>query len=462
MTSLDTTSSPPAFSIGRRHFTVSITTVEKAIAVGLLIILGTDILPILFGGFDPEAQTSDSNFKVRVIYLATYALTAALIGWRVGIIEKAILRAPLLVMLLLFPFITYVWSVDPGETLQRAISFFGSSLLGIYLGGRFNLKSLMHILALASGAIALLDLVFVFAIPAIGIMHDGPLAGSWAGTHGHKTGLGKAMSVGAIFSIFAIFSSGARSQIFYAIILSIQLFLLWGAHSLGGAMNFVLIAGFVTLMSLIQVRLYRSFIVACVFALAVGVMALILLSNYGLGPALEAVGKNESMSSRLPLWAEVVDALKTSPILGFGYSAFWDSGLPIVSRIASNLRFVPYYSHNGLLETMLNGGLLLTTYFLAYLGILVAQSLKFLRQGTLLSVFPIVSIMMFIVSNIVESSIMSRNSSSWIVFVAMAFFLSIAVNPSFAKRRAPRLRWRSGPGPANRPPVSENADGEPE
>jgi len=449
-----------AVPLGRPRITISMSMLEYAVSILILVLLGTNLLPILLGGMTgnlDEVEADSSNAKVRLCYLLIYAISAGLISGHPNLARKLFERSLPLVILLLFPFLTYIWSVTPGETLQRSIALVGSSLFGIYLGGRFDLKSIIYILAFSYGIIAFIDLVFVMFIPQIGIMHDDALAGAWQGVHGHKTGLGKAVSTGAVFATFALAVGSSRGRLIFAICLLLQIVLMLGARSLSGIMNFALGLGLIVLFSLIQLRYYRTFTIALVMTVSAGIMGLILMYNYGIGSALEAVGKNESMSSRFPLWLEVIGALKASPVLGFGYSAFWESGMPVVSRIASNLRFVPFYAHNGLLETMLNGGLVLTGYFLMYFALLCFLGFRYMRKGTIISIFPLVSLILFAIANFPESSILARNSSGWIIFVAVAFHLSIQVGISVSRKARAPMRWQRRPRAMRRPMAEEDA-----
>ena len=94
--------------------------------------------------------------------------------------------------------------------------------------------------------------------------------------------------------------------------------------------------------------------------------------------------------------------------------------------IEARLYFTPFYSHNGLLETWLNGGLVLVgLFFLQLCGVLIRAAIIFVRwREVTISSFPFFFSTYFILVNFSESSILGRNSLTWILFVMNVIFLT--------------------------------------
>ena len=97
--------------------------------------------------------------------------------------------------------------------------------------------------------------------------------------------------------------------------------------------------------------------VAGIGLLALGILQF-LVSN-GLDTLFELLGRNADISGRLPLWEVTLEYVKTRPWLGFGYEAFWSPFSSQVEFIETVIRYRPFYSHSGVLETLLNGGIVL-------------------------------------------------------------------------------------------------------
>lgn len=111
--------------------------------------------------------------------------------------------------------------------------------------------------------------------------------------------------------------------------------------------------------------------------------------------------------------------------MGYGYQAFWQPGAPL-RLIEARLYFTPHYSHNGLLETWLNGGLVLVSLvFLLLCGVLIRASIIFVRwRHVAISSFPFFFTTYFVLINFSESSILSRNNLGWSLLVMNAVFLT--------------------------------------
>ncbi len=63
-----------------------------------------------------------------------------------------------------------------------------------------------------------------------------------------------------------------------------------------------------------------------------------------------------SLSGRLPLWEELVDSIYKSPLIGYGYLAYWDAKR--VEYLSETFRWEIPHGHNLYLDTMLDVGLL--------------------------------------------------------------------------------------------------------
>jgi exopolysaccharide production protein ExoQ len=89
---------------------------------------------------------------------------------------------------------------------------------------------------------------------------------------------------------------------------------------------------------------------------------------------LELAGKDPTLTGRTELWDLVIDKIYERPLFGWGYSAFWEMANPLAVEISAKVRWLVPHAHNGLLEMLLEvgvvGALLIITIFLrgAWLG----------------------------------------------------------------------------------------------
>lgn len=415
---------------------------ETLLILGLLLLMGTTIIPVALGG----GADGDAN-PVRLArygYIAIYAIGLLMIFWRGRALARFANTSPLLALLLLLPFFSMLWSVNPSESFQRGVAVLCPSLIGIYMAERFDLRTIILMLAGAYALVAIVDFITAAGVPSIGRMNDAEWHGAWRGFHGHKTALGKAASVGALFSLYAIMIARGHLRMAFAAVCGVQFILLLQAHSLASILSLCMALAFMALLFAAKQRskallwIYSAgvILVACTLALFLG--------GNGLGSLLELLGKNETMSSRLPLWNEALISIAKAPWLGYGFSGFWQSDLPDIQRIRAALRFEPHYAHNGLLEMLLDGGLLFVALFTAHILSFGAKASRLFSQGAFHASLPLLFLFVFILSNFAEASVLPKNSLFWVAFVAIAAFTARAVRFTSQSAAVPLPRRFSG------------------
>jgi O-antigen ligase len=142
--------------------------------------------------------------------------------------------------------------------------------------------------------------------------------------------------------------------------------------------------------------------------------------------ALAALDKRSDLSSRVPLWGMVWVFIADHYWFGYGFEAFWKLDSSNMRPIEAQLHFVPFYSHNGLLETWLNGGVVLVVLALGLLALTIVRSAILLARwrGFSPSAFPLIYCCHFIMMNFAESSVLARNNMVWVLLVTVAVFTS--------------------------------------
>jgi exopolysaccharide production protein ExoQ len=80
---------------------------------------------------------------------------------------------------------------------------------------------------------------------------------------------------------------------------------------------------------------------------------------------LEMIGKDPTLTGRTDLWSYVIGNIAQRPILGWGFSAFWSSANPAATEISTVLGWEVPEAHNGLLEILLEVGVIGSLFFVA-------------------------------------------------------------------------------------------------
>jgi exopolysaccharide production protein ExoQ len=384
------------------------------------VLYSTDLADILLaptGGHPPE---------LHALYFLFYTAFGLMLVSSKDAVRTVVTTSPLLVLVLAFPSVSILWSVNPGETFERSVALLGTSLFGAYLGWRYTLGRIIFLLAIALSIAVCLSMAVIALVPSIGVEGGGKLAGTWIGLNLHKNSLGGMAAMACLVIGHAITDSRGRQRLAFCLALLVALVLLIGSRSI----STLLVMGVISSLSFWARYLQRSPNEVPVLTLIL-VIATVIAGVVVIGPdlierVLAFFGKTSTLSSRLPLWSLLWHYIEQRFWLGFGYEAFWHPGAAAVREIETELYFTPFYSHNGLLETWLNGGLVLVALMLLLLcTILVRSIVLYVRWRDLaISSFPLFYCVYFLMMNFAESSVLARNELIWAVLVAVAVFVA--------------------------------------
>lgn len=400
-------------------------TAEISFACFASFVYGTQAVQMLLGSTDQAA--AGRPIAVHIIFLSIYALTIAALVCDFRFLRSLILHWPLILLLLIFPFISLFWSVRPSDTLQRAIASFGSSCFGLYLFWRFGMTIAIRILAIAMTCAAAGSLFVSLFLPQIGLMVDETWAGAWRGLYYHKNSLGASIALATILLTYVALTDTSIFRILALCGLGICFLLLVGSRSLTA----VFATGFCLALMVwgfaIQ-RAPRSVVVLTLIGVfGCGAILVVLMTFASIEDAFALLGKKAGMSGRFPLWEQVTFFIGQKPWLGYGYEAFWKEDSTETQLIAGVIKYAPFYSHNGALETLLNGGIVLLLTVSLFMALFAWRAWAYARLHPLffITTFPLVFIGFVILADISESHLLMRNDLIWSITLGLAMRLSL-------------------------------------
>jgi exopolysaccharide production protein ExoQ len=178
----------------------------------------------------------------------------------------------------------------------------------------------------------------------------------------------------------------------------------------------------------------RVVIVLFFVQLAVGI--LISLHEF-LVPALEALGKDATLTGRVPLWELVDREISDRWMLGYGYQVFWTVENPVATHIWLMLGWAAPHAHNGYRDILLSFGIMGMIPFVVLL-------LHAIRQGASLQchdpqygwLWLNVLTIMILVMNLTESIFFAQNDAIFILFTAAIIMFSLYA-PVVSTSRSP-------------------------
>jgi len=272
---------------------------------------------------------------------------------------RALLTASLWALLLFWCLASAGWTQDLPSTLSRLPFLVGVYCFGILASMSVTLEE-QHSMFFGSLAFyAIGSALLVWLVPGIGTM-QGFHEGAFQGLSGHKNFLGRYMGIFLIMSALSLGCGSLRARVWSLAMVVLSAVLLIGSRSATGLMATAATAGAIILIW-IYVRYQKWFFAA--LAMTAG---LLITAVHQYEKVLALLGRQSSLTGRVPLWQALLDEVWKNPEAGYGYGAFWVAGThPYESAIASIRYKQATHAHNGYLDALLDAGVVGLSFFLA-------------------------------------------------------------------------------------------------
>jgi exopolysaccharide production protein ExoQ len=411
--------------------TVSWRTIEWwGAAIALFLQTGA-VFPLMMAA--PDGSIDDAaKAKLRFLSLPVYAFACLILSRNFRQLLVALARNMQFNLLLAVPFISVLWSVSPSTTLRRAIGLLFSLLLAYALAIRFTPRQLLLLVIASVGTCGVLSLVLLGLSPSLARM---PAEDALRGIFVHKNSLGWYAGILVMVAAAAVIDGTLGMRRIGLMSLVVGLVCLAGSGSMTATMAAVA-AGI--LFWFYSVLPKSHGIRRAVFVLVfVEIVILLLLSlQEFLVPVLDALGKDATLTGRVPLWRLVDQEIAHHLLLGFGYQAFWTEANPEAWAIWSQIHWMAPHAHNGFRDTLLSFGIVGTSLFAFVL-------LRALYQGARLQcrapqdgwLWLNVLIVMVMVMNLTESIFLIQNDTIFILFCTAIIMFSLHTPAYFGAGR---------------------------
>jgi exopolysaccharide production protein ExoQ len=263
-----------------------------------------------------------------------------------------------------FLLLSSLWSVDPQTTMLRSILYLFAAVGAIGIAGTLEVGEFMDVLCLTCAFSAAASILLLAISPDTALLLVGNASGDFSvdfrGIFSHKNILGQAMMAGALASLHNIRVSGRRRPRDAVMLILFTIVALLSKS----ATSFMVIFAFCSLDGIIAI--YHKGGAARIMAIFATVFLVPVMAFGTLFPDsfLEMIGKDPTLTGRTELWAYVLADIAKKPLLGWGYSAFWSPNDPAAVEISTILKWYVPQAHNGLLEMLLNVGIVGTAFFI--------------------------------------------------------------------------------------------------
>lgn len=382
------------------------------------------IFPLMLLDSDGGLSEAARSY-LRALNLPAYIIAALLLARHSKQVAVA-LRANLpLLILLTLPVLSILWSQSPSITTRRMIGLLGSALLAYLLALRFTPRQILILLGCLLAPLMALSLAAIAAHPSADLQ---------VGVFINKNVLGWMSAYGTVVGFALAYDQHGTVRVGGLALFAFSLLCVLGSQSSTALMSVVAALAFAGMHSLLRRARGIARLLVILVLLQIGALFLSSL-HLVIVPVLEWLGKDATLTGRVPLWTEVDKAILARPLLGYGYQAFWTPISSEAWRIWAIVGWNPPHAHNGYRETLLGLGIVGGAALLT----VVAQAI---RQGAQLDMrepdggwyWLNVLLGMFLAMNLTESMILAQNDFFWTMFMATALMFSVGCRTNDRKR----------------------------
>ena len=394
---------------------LSIRPLENIFSVVSLLLFSQGFYAIILGGsIGGEEGDVDSVF-LRVVFLAIYAISLALLAFRSQRTLYFLKGNIWLTLLVVMAVLSVSWSTVPDITFRKTISLIGTTLFAVYLASRYSFQEQLEIYGWTFGIAIFFSFIFGIALPEYGISSLDAVSGSWRGIYPHKNGLGQSMFVSFLtFYFLSLLNVKSKYKLLFQILYTLSIVLIILAQSGTSLMSVVFI--FATSLVLNSLSLTSKKGVLLILLAIILAFLLLFVFFVNFETLLNANNKDITLTGRTPLWADLWEFILQKPWLGYGYGSFFSSASREGNLIWKVHTWVPVHAHNGYIHLWLSLGIVgLSTLVYGYIKCLFSSLSRYLVSKNLKMLWVFLFLLYTVTLNITEVSFLSSQGIVWII-----------------------------------------------
>lgn len=386
-------------------------TLEVALSLIMLFLFSQGLIGPLFA----DESNPEGSAVLRLMWLPVYGVTLILMLARPGAILRTLVGNWLILVLIGLTFASVLWSIEPDTTLRRSFALLMTTLAGLWLASRWSWRELILLIAATFVILGGLSTFMALAVPSLGVDHA-VHAGAWKGIWWEKNTLGARMALGAV-SCYAAANIDPKRVWFW---LGCAVFCT--ALVLLSTSKTALLAWSLGTAGAIGIAFCRKgfgFAALMLFMLVTGGVTIALVLLIAPLEALEALGRDATLTGRTDIWVVLIEQVRAAPWTGYGYKAYWTAEFGPVFWVRQATDWDVPTAHNAWIEIALSiglpGVLMMAVIYLRALGRGLARLFTGPETYWALGLLAIMGLV-----SISESNLMQQNSLTWVLFVATA------------------------------------------
>ena len=285
---------------------------------------------------------------------------------------------PYLLILLLCALSAF-WSDYQFPTLRRSVTLTSCVFFGAYCYLAFGVRGTIELVGRATVLVGLISLVVFFIAPSVGHETAQGYENAMRGVFSQKNSLGEAMLLAVSCYVYLLIDNPKS----FVAPLSRLAFLFLCIVMSRSATSLVIAMIIMAMGALFWSAANWRRRVVVIYVLTAVTCLITALAVVDTAQLLGYLDRDPSFTGRIPLWAASFQAALQRPLLGYGYSGFWNQDAIIVQYIWASIDWQAPSAHNGYIDIMLQIGLVGLVLYAWVWGSIIVFSLLAWREGTL-------------------------------------------------------------------------------
>lgn len=368
--------------------------------------------------FDAPTSSVEGSLEGRMISTALILLAVVLLVKKKDALLSLMRANRGILVLYAYALLSITWSDYAGISLKKFIRLMGYLLVAFLIAiEEDHHKALEHVFRRYVALFLALSLFFIRTNRSIGYLIGVHGEHFISGIATHKNELGIICAFTLTFLLWRTLEKWPEVNYLDRILILINVYLLIRAGSATASVVAILGMALALAVKLVRGNFRHLMILIASFVLVAIPALFILLNSPGgsiSGLFLDSVGRDATLTGRIPMWNELIKLGRNDIILGSGYESYWIKNLAEIWQMYS---FQPTNAHSGFVDVLLNLGLI-------GLIIVVTIMMKALfSMGTNANLskpygsWVFVTFIMIILGNITESALLN-GALGWNLFLA--------------------------------------------
>ncbi|WP_424812490.1 O-antigen ligase family protein [Roseococcus sp. YIM B11640] len=327
-------------------------------------------------GADPELGDVNPANTVLQLVLLGFGIVHALRYPRETL--RTMRQAWPFVLVVMVAAASVLWSQAPAATMRRAAALGTLVLFAAAILHRLGLERFMRVVVGTTILASIAGLAEAVLRPELGF-DTGEYANAIRGIFFQKNNFGFALLAGTLALSFLILERGRPRAWDVAIFLFLLVMLVLSRSTTALLLSVAVTGGTVVALGLDRGGAWTA---ATLVLMAVGgTLALLAITLLGPSGLFEAVGKDDTLTGRTYIWAEVRHAISLRPYLGYGYNAFWLHGSHAAELLHQRVGWQAPTAHSGYLDVTLQLGMFGPALVLLLNAITIWRAILAMRDG---------------------------------------------------------------------------------